>query len=97
MNHFKVPSTLLSQFGIPKEYAGKKLKEVAEYMATVARAGAQNVCRAKIIFLGKGGAGKSSCMARLVHNTFDAGRLVTDGIDVGTWCAIFRPRLLVFH
>ncbi len=83
MAMFFVPTSLLSQFGVPKENIGNMFFEVADYIESVARAGSRDVCRAKIIFLGKGGAGKSSLMARLVHNTFEDGRAVTEGIDVG--------------
>ena len=39
----------------------------------------------KVIFLGEGGSGKSSLIERMINDTFEKGKLPTEGIRMQTW------------
>ena len=61
----------LAEFGIPTEYATRPFDDALDYLESIARAGARQVYRGKIILLGAGGAGKTSLVNRLLHDSFN--------------------------
>jgi internalin A len=56
-------------------------RAILEYLAKVQQ-GSRPLNEAKLIFVGRGEAGKSSLVKRLVHNTFDEHEAKTEGIQI---------------
>jgi len=82
--------------GLPPEVLGPKAMEIDEKNAPTSpamilnyyfrvRSGPQQLNEAKIIFIGRGGVGKTSLIRRLTRNAFDTRELETEGIDIQPW------------
>jgi internalin A len=65
-------------------------RAILEYLAKVQQ-GSRPLNEAKLIFVGRGEAGKSSLVKRLVHNTFDEHEAKTEGIQITDWTVNPQP------
>jgi internalin A len=76
-NHITgIPESILSQYDKPKV--------ILDYYFRLRR-GARPLNEAKLILVGRGGVGKSTLIERLVHNRFETGKKMTEGIEITHW------------
>jgi internalin A len=80
--------TLVEVYGKQKTPASPRA--ILEYLAKVQQ-GSRPLNEAKLIFVGRGEAGKSSLVKRLVHNTFDEHEAKTEGIQITDWTVNPQP------
>jgi internalin A len=87
----------------PLEFPPKSVIElgsetVQDYYHTTKEFGYEPLSEGRVIVIGDGSAGKSSLIERVLNNTFDIGKVQTNGIKIDNWHLQHQDqRKLTFH